>query len=160
MNRTCDREQAVLDMMASGREDKALTAHLAQCPICQEVAEVTRFMRALANESALDSRPLPEPAHLWWKAKILQRWDAERQAARPLDAMQHFELAAGVIGLLVLAIWQWPTLARWMTNTEAGSVSALLAPTAYSGLFIILTIGVVFLGLSTAAIFYGLSERD
>jgi hypothetical protein len=34
--------------------------------------------------------------HLWWKAQLLRRWDAERRAVAPLEVMQPVEIAAGL----------------------------------------------------------------
>jgi hypothetical protein len=40
-------------------------------------------------------QPLPEAAHIWWKAQLLRRWDAERKVVAPLEFMQPVELLAG-----------------------------------------------------------------
>ena len=37
------------------------------------------------------------PAQIWWKAQLLQQWDAERRVTAPIDHMQPVELAAGIV---------------------------------------------------------------
>ena len=51
----------------------------------------------MARVATLPTRfTAPDAVHLWWKAQLLRRWDAERRAVAPLDVMEPFEIAAGV----------------------------------------------------------------
>ena len=51
------------------------------------MAKVAALPTALAAADAMQ---------LWWKAQLLRRWDAERRAVAPLDAIRPFEIAAGL----------------------------------------------------------------
>lgn len=65
---------------------------------------VATFMSRVANLRVPDpDSRIPEPAQLWCKAKLLERWEAERRAQRPLDIMQPIEIAGGLAaaGLLL-----------------------------------------------------------
>lgn len=44
----------------------------------------------------------PDAAVLWSKARLIQRWEAERRAQRPLDIMQPIEIAGGLVAAGVL----------------------------------------------------------
>ena len=65
---------------------------------------VATFLSRVANLRVPDpDSRIPEPAQLWCKAKLLERWEAERRAQRPLDIMQPIEIAGGLAaaGLLL-----------------------------------------------------------
>jgi len=47
---------------------------------------------------------------LWSKAKLIQRWEAERRAQRPLDMMQPIEIAGGLVAAGLLLYWSLPYL--------------------------------------------------
>ena len=53
---------------------------------------------------------IPDPAELWCKAKLLKQWDAERRVQRPLDMMQHIEIAGGLLAAGLLLYWSLPYL--------------------------------------------------
>ncbi|HUR34448.1 MAG TPA: hypothetical protein VM032_11685 [Vicinamibacterales bacterium] len=63
---------------------------------------VASALRALADASPAD-RALPDPSFLWWKAQLLRRLEAERQATAPLDVGERFHVGAAVLGALALA---------------------------------------------------------
>ena len=75
-----------------------------------EERAVAAFMSRVVNLRIPDpGSPIPDPAALWNKARLIQRWEAERRAQRPLDIMQRIEIAgglvaAGVVALLVVAV--------------------------------------------------------
>jgi hypothetical protein len=70
--------------------------------------------------SRLVALPTPEtlsdPRLLWWKAQLLQRWDAERRALAPLDVMERVEIVAGLAAAVVLLVWAAPTVVRLLTG--------------------------------------------
>jgi hypothetical protein len=51
-----------------------------------------------------------DPLRLWWKAQLLRKWDAERRAQLPLDAMQSIELAGGLVAAGLMLYWSLPYL--------------------------------------------------
>jgi hypothetical protein len=48
---------------------------------------------------------------LWVKA-LLERWEAERRVQAPLDVMEPFQIAAGVVAAGILLFWSLPALLR------------------------------------------------
>jgi hypothetical protein len=87
----CAHESAVREAAAAaghagpGRQtgvDPAILPHLAECAECRETFEVASWMASLASDAATDAAEhnLPDPARIWWRARLLQRW--ERPAPR------------------------------------------------------------------------------
>jgi hypothetical protein len=71
---------------------------------------VKAFMTQVA---ALPGAPVLRGAMpLWWKAQLLQRWDAERRAQAPLEAMERVEIVAGLVAAGGLLVWALPALVR------------------------------------------------
>ena len=54
--------------------------------------------------------PVPDSSHLWWKAQLLKKWEAERRAQWPLDVMQPIEIAGGLVAAGLLLYWSLPYL--------------------------------------------------
>jgi hypothetical protein len=55
---------------------------------------------------------LPAIDVLWVKAQMLERWEAERRVQAPLDAMEPFQIAAGLVAAGILLFWSLPALLR------------------------------------------------
>ena len=53
-----------------------------------------------------------EPMRVWWKAQLVRRWDAERRAQAPLEAMERVEIIAGLAAAGVLLFWVVPMVGR------------------------------------------------
>lgn len=69
------------------------------------------FMARVASLPAgRDAQAMPDAMEIWWKAQLLRRWDAQRQAQLPLDLMQPIEIAAGLGAAAVLLYLVVPTL--------------------------------------------------
>jgi hypothetical protein len=68
--------------------------------------DVRDWMRELAAVPVSD-RPLPDPRQLWWKAELLKRWDAQRQAVAPIERAEPVQVAIGLAGTLILLAWLW-----------------------------------------------------
>jgi len=80
---------------------------------------VTQAMRELAQEPAADQRRLPDPSFIWWKAQLLRRFEAEREATAPLEVGDRFHIGAAVLGALALAGGVWDQMPRLsFTPTE------------------------------------------
>ncbi len=143
--RTCDKELAVRSMVRSGQDDPALRDHLAGCESCRQDAEVAAWMIAFAD---LPAGPiaLPDPGMLWWKAQLLQRWDAQRRAIEPIEKGQQVQVGIGVAGCAALLYWLWPHVQAWAGRVTAADLTAL-APSSPGGLMAIVAIG----GLLAAA---------
>jgi hypothetical protein len=78
-----------------------------------EERAVAAFMSRVANLRIPEpASRIADPAALWNKAKLIQRWDAERRALRPLDIMQPIEIAGGLVAAGLLLYWSLPYLLR------------------------------------------------
>ena len=117
----CCREADVIDAITSQRwPDRAtddLRAHVAQCAICADVAEVASALREDHDAAWAEATRLPSADVVWFRAQARARADASRQAARPIAIMQALGLACatGVISVLigVVAFWVWQR-ADWL----------------------------------------------
>ena len=77
----------------------------------EEERAVAAFMsRVAALQGPSPESRSPDAAALWNKAKLIQRWEAERRAQRPLDIMQPIELAGGLVAAGLLLHWWLPSL--------------------------------------------------
>jgi hypothetical protein len=75
-----------------------------------ERANATFMARVAALPAGPDGAAMPDAMEIWWKAQLLRRWDAQRQAQLPLDLMQPIEIAAGLGAAAVLLYLVVPTL--------------------------------------------------
>jgi len=72
---------------------------------------IATFMSRVAELRIPDPESrVPGPAQLWFKAKLLAQWDAERRVQRPLDIMQQIEIGGGVVAAGLLIYWSLPYL--------------------------------------------------
>jgi len=116
----CDREQAVLDTLTSGRWTSAwgedVRQHAASCAVCSEVvlvAETLRRDKELAAEVRLPSADL-----VWWKARLAARRVAEQRAAQPIALVERAAQALGALSAFGLGVWQWPRIAGWLRGAK------------------------------------------
>jgi fumarate reductase subunit C len=76
-------------------------------------AEQDRLV-ASALQSLADTRPtqspLPDPSFIWWKAQLLRRFEAEREATSPIAVGDRVHVVAAVLGALALAAGAWSRL--------------------------------------------------
>jgi hypothetical protein len=131
--------------------DPAVLTHLADCVSCRETYEVTAFLSRVSadTDTIAADRDLPDPHRIWWRARLLQRWDAESRATVPLDLMQRVEVIAGLVAAVVLLVVLWPELRGVSQVTSAvpswwPAVSHLVAP---AGVVPLIAGGLVLLGL-------------
>jgi len=77
----------------------------------EEERAVAAFMSRVSNLRIPNPEPrIPAAMTLWSKAKLIQRWEAERRAQRPLDMMQPIEIAGGLVAAGLLLYWSLPYL--------------------------------------------------
>jgi hypothetical protein len=55
----------------------------------------------------MDARSLPDARHIWWKAELLKRWDAQQRAIEPIEWAELLQVGMSVAGALILLAWQW-----------------------------------------------------
>ena len=113
----CDREQAVVDAVVSGRWEGAwgeeFRQHAAGCVICSEVVLLAQALRR-EDEAVHAEVRLPSADLVWWKAQLAARRAAEERAARPIALMERASQVLGGLAAFGLAVWQWPRIADWL----------------------------------------------
>ena len=77
-----------------------------------EEHEIAAYMSRLATATPRQAAHLPTFDVLWVKAQMLERWEAERRVQAPLDAMEPFQIAAGLVAAGILLFWSLPALLR------------------------------------------------
>lgn len=93
-------------------------------------AHVSAAMRELAD-APVDATPLPDPSFIWWKAQLLRRHEAEREALAPIAVGDRMHIGGAILGAVALAVGAWtclPALALTpaVALTVAGSALILL----------------------------------
>lgn len=144
----CDREQDVLDALASrrwpARASDELREHVAGCAVC---ADLARVVAALLDEreTAEPARDLPPASLVWWRAQLRAREEATRAALRPIRIVQAASLGCAIILLAWALTAVLPTAtssARVMLARSAAAIAridrqaaadAALAPLANRG---------------------------
>jgi hypothetical protein len=176
----CPREADVVAAVMAGRlpvrpgspgsNAETLTAHVASCPVCQDVAAIASLMRIDVADSSREAR-IPSSAHVWWRTQLRARQEAARTADRPMKLAHGFAAASGA-GLAVAAVTiglrsGWP---RWATFSESGPVvdvgelasgtvnQLLTVGIAPSGMLILATIAACVM-LMPVAVYFALSEK-
>ena len=71
---------------------------------------VTEFMSRLASRPVPASPVLTGHSAIWWKAQLLRRWDAQREAVKPLAVMEPIQLLAGIAAAALVFLWALPSL--------------------------------------------------
>ncbi len=77
-----------------------------------EEQDVAAYMSRLATASLHQMPRLPAADVLWVKAQMLERWEAERRVQAPLDALEPFQIATGLVAAGILLFWSLPALIR------------------------------------------------
>jgi hypothetical protein len=70
----------------------------------KDILTVSAWMEEFAA-TPIDAPPLPDPSYLWWKAQLLRRWDAQRQATAPIDIGERVQVGVGLVGCIALLVW-------------------------------------------------------
>jgi len=122
----CAHEAAVERAARAGTPDAAVRAHLASCGACREAFEIVSVMMRFGadTEHLAASRDMPDPSRIWWRARLLQRWDAETRATAPLDIMQRVEVIGGLIAAVVLLLTMWPEMRGGLFGGAANQVAS------------------------------------
>jgi hypothetical protein len=129
---TCDREADLLKSLRSHTDDPEIRAHADQCAVCRDTLAVAVWMQKFAAVP-LDSPALPNAMHLWWKAQILRRLDAERKSTAPIDVGEQ----TIVIGAMLLLVWLWR---HWQPlAASAAAPASVIAVMITSALLLMVT---------------------
>ena len=123
----CPREPELSDALRAGRwpagSDAALGEHVDRCESCRSTALIAHMLREDRAE-AIRAMPLASPGLLWWRAQILQRQAAIRQASRPIHVAIAISLAVSaiVVGSVLFSLRS--QIANWISAMAAVPVSA------------------------------------
>ena len=77
-----------------------------------EEREIAAYMSKLAAATPRHGIRLPAADVLWVKAQMLERWESERRVQAPLDAIEPFQIGAGLVAAGILLFWSLPALLR------------------------------------------------
>ena len=108
-HKVCRFEKAVLEALRSGEWKGSVAAHAAGCRSCDEMIQLARWMKELADTQETDGT-LPSAQMIWFRAEVLNTLAIKERAVRPLILAE--ALAQGV-GVLVPGAWftrNWPEI--------------------------------------------------
>lgn len=108
----CRHEDALLEAIGSGAwpdaVDGSLRAHVADCPVCRDLAAIVPLMhddrRALCDEVRV-----PSSGAVWWRAQVRARAEAEHAAMRPMLVAAAWGTTALVALIAALVTLGWPS---------------------------------------------------
>ncbi len=109
---SCPLESDVLAAVSTRRwperAEPDLVAHVATCHVCADLVAVASAFEA-EHAAAPVPPALPDPALVYWRARLRARVEAERAAARPITVAQAVGLAVfvGVLGAVFGATATW-----------------------------------------------------
>jgi hypothetical protein len=122
--------------------DASVAAHLAGCHACRELFDVAGSMTRLAaaTQEEAYARTLPAAGQIWWKAQLMQRWEAEARATAPVDLMQRAEVVGGLLAGIALLVTLWPDMHRLDAGSGAQTwwpaLARLLEPSTFTSLLV------------------------
>jgi len=115
----CEREQAVTEMLQSGRWpeacDPALRSHVEKCGVCSEVVLVAKFLRE-EHASLFADMKLPDAGLVWWRAQLRARREAAELSTCPIALAEKLALACGLASLLAFMVWKWTDFHTWLNR--------------------------------------------
>lgn len=97
----------------------------------RDEAIVGAAMKELAADPR-ETRPLPDPYFIWWKAQLLRRLDAERRASEPIEIGERVHIGAAFLGAIALAAGAW-------SFVPASSSSTAIALVAFIGAIVLVS---------------------
>lgn len=133
-DRICEREAEVRRLVRWNVDAPALRLHAASCGACREALAVAAGMQELARQP-IGTSSLLSPTTLWWKAQILRRWDAQREAATRMELGDRMQVGIGLVAATVLLVW----LLRQTLGTPAGLPAALTVVMLASAVLLVTT---------------------
>jgi hypothetical protein len=82
---------------------------------------IDEYLEQLPRQPA-STGSLPSPSFIWWKAQLLRRMDAEREATVLIDVGDAVHVILAILGAVALGIGGWSTL----PNTSSPVVAAAI----------------------------------
>jgi len=137
MSDACRYEADAVYAAANEAWSESLREHVAGCEECAAAVAVAPWMQQFGR---IDERqkPLPDPAVLYLKAKLMQANRAADRATLPITRLQiaaYLIIAGGWAGLLT---WKRTALVAWFETLNPGHIigsSAAAAPLSAAVLF-------------------------
>ena len=113
----CRLEPDVIRAAASGEWTASLRTHVASCADCAAAAEVGPWMEEFAR---LDNREriLPDPAVLWFKAKLMQSNSMMHRVALPITRLQIGAYLIVAACWAAMLTWKWPAIQNWVNSIK------------------------------------------
>jgi hypothetical protein len=116
----CRYETDVFDLVWTGRwparADATLQAHVADCPICRDLAAVASAIGDLDDRAA--TVKVPDASAVWYSAQARARLEMSRRAARPVLLAEAAALLCGLAGLFVAWHLAGPSLGAWLARVR------------------------------------------
>lgn len=137
MTNACPFEADVVYAAANDAWSETLRAHAAGCADCAAAAAVGPWMQQLARIDERQ-RPLPDPAVLWLKAKLMQSSTAVDRMTLPITRVQIALYLIVAAGWATLLTWKRAALVAWFETLNPGHVlgtSATASPLSAAVLF-------------------------
>jgi hypothetical protein len=95
MNRVfCEREDQTAAAIRSGAVHDEIASHARHCPACSDILLVSEFLREDCALADHEQTALPDPSHIWQKARLRSRQEAVRLAMRPIRFMKIIAIVA------------------------------------------------------------------
>jgi len=135
----CRYERDVLQATEENRWTDALRSHVAGCDDCAAAMTVGPWMDRFAAVDTRD-RPLPDPAVVWLKARVMSSTVAVERVVRPMRTFHfvaYFLVAAGWATMLT---WKWALLRQWLFSLSPAHALANAANGAQLSITFFLTI--------------------
>jgi hypothetical protein len=162
----CPVEQELLEAAAAGRwpdrADPGLQAHVADCPVCRDVAVLAVAFLEDRDAAWAEAR-VPAASLVWWRAQLRAREEAARLAGRPIVVAQTVaavsvflvsaalapEAAAWLRGWIeTFGVGDWRSIPDHLTlSWLLGTAAHMTLPVLAVGLWVVLAPLVVFLTL-------------
>ncbi len=128
----CERDAEILAAYRPGAEPTAaeaarLQAHLVECESCRRTARVSAALSVLAAEDP--GVELPDPHHVLWRARVLERFAARDEAAeRAAWPLQWAVVGAAfavvvLVGLMGVGLLEGVVAGGWWVLGSGGLTS-------------------------------------
>lgn len=114
----CKNQDVVLNAIKRGKWDDEIRTHFESCAICQEEANIWRWMKSFAQETEKEANPAAYGL-IWLKVQFMEKQEAQRKALRPLVIFQIFVGAILGLVLLFLTFENFPLIQGWVTQLMA-----------------------------------------
>lgn len=127
---TCHREEEVQASLYAGKLSPELKDHVADCPLCQDIALVQAWMKRfkeMAWESDMADKVLPQAATIWSRVYSGKRIDKKlvRKAMRPLIIPQVLSLILFIAGIGGLTIWGFNKFGYILDNPVVSQIAPI-----------------------------------